>query len=160
MTVASRSRSYVIANDLSASAVEDIRRNIAYNGLAPKGLQSLEGTAGLSEDEIKPGQQWSKADIEEAKLGKVRANEGDAWCVRSLDTRLYLKEIELMQGSDGNTRSVFMYQHRSEDARFDCVDLDPYGSAVPFLDAAMNAIADGGGSTLSGARSRGRRSDP
>ncbi|POY73132.1 hypothetical protein BMF94_3825 [Rhodotorula taiwanensis] len=109
---------YVIANDLSASAVEDIRRNIAYNGLAPKGLQSLEGTAGLSEDEIKPGQQWSKADIEEAKLGKVRANEGDA--------------------------CVFMYQHRSEDARFDCVDLDPYGSAVPFLDAAMNAIADGG----------------
>lgn len=37
-----------------------------------------------------------------------------------------------------------MYQHRAEDARFDCVDLDPYGSAVPFLDAAMNAIADGG----------------
>lgn len=40
--------------------------------------------------------------------------------------------------------SVFMYQHRAEEARFDCVDLDPYGSAVPFLDAAMNAIADGG----------------
>ncbi len=37
-----------------------------------------------------------------------------------------------------------MYQHRAEEARFDCVDLDPYGSAVPFLDAAMNAIADGG----------------
>lgn len=40
--------------------------------------------------------------------------------------------------------SVYMYQHRGEDQRFDCVDLDPYGSAVPFLDAAMNAIADGG----------------
>lgn len=40
--------------------------------------------------------------------------------------------------------SVFMYQHRAEEARFDCIDLDPYGSAVPFLDAAMNAIADGG----------------
>lgn len=40
--------------------------------------------------------------------------------------------------------SVFMCQHRAEEARFDCVDLDPYGSAVPFLDAAMNAIADGG----------------
>lgn len=39
-----------------------------------------------------------------------------------------------------------MYQHRAEEARFDCVDLDPYGSAVPFLDAAMNAIADGGAS--------------
>ncbi|GAA6021147.1 hypothetical protein JCM8202_001874 [Rhodotorula sphaerocarpa] len=109
---------YVIANDLSASAVEDIRRNIAYNGLAPKGIASLPGAEGLPEEEVKPGREWSKADIEEAKLGKVRANEGDA--------------------------CVFMYQHRAEEARFDCVDLDPYGSAVPFLDAAMNAIADGG----------------
>jgi hypothetical protein len=33
------------------------------------------------EDEIKPGKEFSKAQIEEAKLGKVRANEGDAWCV-------------------------------------------------------------------------------
>lgn len=40
--------------------------------------------------------------------------------------------------------SVYMYQHRKEEDRFDCIDLDPYGSAVPFLDAAMNAIADGG----------------
>ncbi|GAA5982408.1 hypothetical protein JCM10908_006634 [Rhodotorula pacifica] len=109
---------YVIANDLSASAVEDIRRNIAFNGLAPKGLYSLPGTEGLQEEAIKPGKEWSKAAIEEARLGKVRVNEGDA--------------------------CVFMYQHRAEDARFDCVDLDPYGSAVPFLDAAMNAIADGG----------------
>ncbi|GAA5973656.1 hypothetical protein JCM8115_006181 [Rhodotorula mucilaginosa] len=109
---------YVIANDLSASAVEDIRRNIAFNGLAPKGLHSIPGTEGMTEDEIKPGKEFSKAQIEEAKLGKVRANEGDA--------------------------CVFMYQHRAEEARFDCVDLDPYGSAVPFLDAAMNAIADGG----------------
>lgn len=37
-----------------------------------------------------------------------------------------------------------MYQHRGEDARFDCVDLDPYGSATPFLDAAVGVIADGG----------------
>ena len=43
-------------------------------------------------------------------------------------------------------RSVYMYQHRNEDKRFDCIDLDPYGSAVPFLDSAMNAIADGGAS--------------
>ncbi|KWU41274.1 N2,N2-dimethylguanosine tRNA methyltransferase [Rhodotorula sp. JG-1b] len=109
---------YVIANDLSASAVEDIRRNIAFNGLAPKGLHSIPGTEGMPEEEIKPGKEFSKAQIEEAKWGKVRANEGDA--------------------------CVFMYQHRAEEARFDCVDLDPYGSAVPFLDAAMNAIADGG----------------
>ena len=71
----------MIANDLSASAVEDIRRNIAFNGLAPKGLHSIPGTEGMPEEEIKPGKEFSKAQIEEAKWGKVRANEGDAWCV-------------------------------------------------------------------------------
>ncbi|BGP43727.1 RNA methyltransferase tRNA(m5U54)methyltransferase [Rhodotorula kratochvilovae] len=109
---------HVVANDLSASAVQDIQRNIAFNGLAPKGVFSLPGTEGMKEEDIKPGGARSKADIDEARYGKVRVNEGDA--------------------------CVFMYQHRNEDARFDCIDLDPYGSAVPFLDAAMNAIADGG----------------
>jgi hypothetical protein len=80
----------VIANDLSASAVEDIRRNIAFNGLAPKGLHSIPGTEGMTEDEIKPGKEFSKAQIEEAKLGKVRANEGDAWCVAVRGFRCFL----------------------------------------------------------------------
>lgn len=40
--------------------------------------------------------------------------------------------------------SVVMYNHRTESTRFDCVDLDPYGTAVPFLDAAIGAVADGG----------------
>ncbi|GAA6003324.1 tRNA (guanine26-N2)-dimethyltransferase [Rhodotorula paludigena] len=109
---------YVVANDLSAGAVEDIRRNVAFNGLAPKGVLSLPGTEGLKEEDVKPSGARSKADIDEARLGKVRVNEGDA--------------------------CVYMYQHRKEEDRFDCIDLDPYGSAVPFLDAAMNAIADGG----------------
>ncbi|BGP20352.1 hypothetical protein JCM10213_001594 [Rhodosporidiobolus nylandii] len=111
---------YVIANDLSPSAVVDIKRNVAFNGLAPAGVASLPGFAesGMKEDEVKAGSKWSKAQVEEAREGRVRVNEGDA--------------------------CVFMYQHRAEDQRFDCIDLDPYGSAVPFLDAAMNAIADGG----------------
>lgn len=37
-----------------------------------------------------------------------------------------------------------MYSHRNDSKRFDCVDLDPYGTAVPFLDAAIGAVADGG----------------
>ncbi|GAA5895558.1 hypothetical protein JCM8208_005267 [Rhodotorula glutinis] len=109
---------YVVANDLSASAVKDIERNVAFNRLEPKGVLSLPGTEGMKEEDVKPLGARSKADIDEARFGKVRVNEGDA--------------------------CVYMYQHRNEDKRFDCIDLDPYGSAVPFLDSAMNAIADGG----------------
>jgi tRNA (guanine26-N2/guanine27-N2)-dimethyltransferase len=91
--------SYVVANDLSASAVVDIKRNIEYNGLAPKGLPATttvtgEGAiqdpqeaekdvaaegANEKEKEAAPKFNMSKAQLEELTLGKVRANEGDAW---------------------------------------------------------------------------------
>ncbi|WVF71628.1 N2,N2-dimethylguanosine tRNA methyltransferase [Kwoniella sp. CBS 6097] len=53
--------------------------------------------------------------------GRVKINEGDA--------------------------CAFMYSHRSAvgpTQRVDVVDLDPYGTAAPFIDAALGCIADGG----------------
>jgi tRNA G26 N,N-dimethylase Trm1 len=40
--------------------------------------------------------------------------------------------------------SALMYNHRAERARVDVVDLDPYGSAAPFIDPAVQCVADGG----------------
>jgi tRNA G26 N,N-dimethylase Trm1 len=37
-----------------------------------------------------------------------------------------------------------MYSHRREGMQVDCIDLDPYGTAAPFVDAAVQAVADGG----------------
>lgn len=37
-----------------------------------------------------------------------------------------------------------MYSHREERKRVDVVDLDPYGTAAPFIDAAVQCISDGG----------------
>lgn len=37
-----------------------------------------------------------------------------------------------------------MYSHRTPHTRVDVVDLDPYGTAAPFIDAAIGSIADGG----------------
>jgi len=39
-----------------------------------------------------------------------------------------------------------MYSHREEKRRVDVVDLDPYGTAAPFIDAAVQSVNDGGGS--------------
>lgn len=39
---------------------------------------------------------------------------------------------------------MLMYQHRDPLEQFDVIDLDPYGSASPFLDPAVQAVADGG----------------
>lgn len=40
--------------------------------------------------------------------------------------------------------SSLMYSHREEKRRVDVVDLDPYGTAAPFIDAAVQCINDGG----------------
>jgi tRNA (guanine26-N2/guanine27-N2)-dimethyltransferase len=37
-----------------------------------------------------------------------------------------------------------MYSHRDPQARVDVVDLDPYGTAAPFIDAAVQSVRDGG----------------
>lgn len=37
-----------------------------------------------------------------------------------------------------------MNMQRRQKTLFEVVDLDPYGSAVPFLESALNAMADGG----------------
>ncbi|KIY43399.1 N2,N2-dimethylguanosine tRNA methyltransferase [Fistulina hepatica ATCC 64428] len=50
--------------------------------------------------------------------GKVRVNQGDA--------------------------SALMYEHRHHKSQVDVVDLDPYGTAAPFIDAAVQCVSDGG----------------
>lgn len=39
---------------------------------------------------------------------------------------------------------MLMYEHRNPAKRVDVVDLDPYGTAAPFIDAAVQAVVDGG----------------
>jgi tRNA (guanine26-N2/guanine27-N2)-dimethyltransferase len=51
---------------------------------------------------------------------------------------LSLAEIKAMDGVD------LMYEKRKDKDFYDVVDLDPYGTAVPFLDASIQAIEDGG----------------
>ncbi|KAF8576392.1 N2,N2-dimethylguanosine tRNA methyltransferase [Ramaria rubella] len=97
---------YVIANDLSPSATETMRRNVIFNNLGPKETPAILESGEESLNASKPS------------LGTVRVNEGDA--------------------------CALMYAHRAERQRVDVVDLDPYGTAAPFLDAAVQCINDGG----------------
>ena len=40
--------------------------------------------------------------------------------------------------------NMVMHHHRGEGKMFDIVDLDPYGTAAPFLDAALQSVQSGG----------------
>lgn len=78
----------IVSNDLSALAVDAIKKNIKYN------------------------------EVEDI----VRPNVGDA--------RAYM--YSLQSETDAHNR------------KFHVIDLDPYGTAGPFLDAAVQAVTDGG----------------
>ncbi|EPT06176.1 hypothetical protein FOMPIDRAFT_133734 [Fomitopsis schrenkii] len=97
---------YVIANDLSPSAVAAMKRNVEINGLA-----GTEPATGGDLTKLENGSSRPKPP-------KVRVNEGDA--------------------------CALMYSHRTDKARVDVVDLDPYGTAAPFIDAAVQSVNDGG----------------
>jgi len=40
--------------------------------------------------------------------------------------------------------NLFMSRYAAPRKRFDCIDIDPFGSPVPFLDSAVRALRDGG----------------
>jgi len=40
--------------------------------------------------------------------------------------------------------NLFMSRHAAPHKRFDCIDMDPFGSPAPFLDSAVRALRDGG----------------
>jgi len=94
-----------------------MRRNVAINGLGPEKKD-------VDASELFPKE----------KEGKVRVNEGDAWWVSPLIAQMGTLTI----------RSALMYSHRDPQARVDVVDLDPYGTAAPFIDGAVQSVHDGG----------------
>ncbi|KIY72133.1 N2,N2-dimethylguanosine tRNA methyltransferase [Cylindrobasidium torrendii FP15055 ss-10] len=67
---------------------------------------------------IKRNVTWNDIEMPEANNGKIRVNQGDA--------------------------CTLMYSHREDAKRVDVVDLDPYGTAAPFIDAGIQSVRDGG----------------
>lgn len=57
-------------------------------------------------------------DFNQVESSKIRVQQGDAICA--------------------------MHSSKGTGERFDVIDLDPYGSAAPFLDAAVQSVEDGG----------------
>ncbi|KAJ1921184.1 RNA methyltransferase tRNA(m5U54)methyltransferase [Mycoemilia scoparia] len=76
---------------------------------------------------------------------KIIANDLADDAVESIRRNVHYNELDpnLVVANKGDAISV-LYQHREHDDQFDVVDLDPYGSAVPFIDGAIQAVKNGG----------------
>lgn len=78
-------------------------------------------------------------------MNSILINDIEPAAVDAIETNLKHNGItsEKMKPNLGDATMV-MYEHRTGSKQFDVVDLDPYGSAAPFLDSAVQAVANGG----------------
>ncbi|KAI0206441.1 N2,N2-dimethylguanosine tRNA methyltransferase [Astrocystis sublimbata] len=68
---------------------------------------------------------------------KVIATQGDA--------RAHMYHIVADEATRDHDRTKFGKKSKIKSNRYNVIDLDPYGTAAPFLDAAVNAVRDDGG---------------
>lgn len=114
----------VLANDLAPTAVQALRRNLALNFPPDRPIEEwapLASKEGGGDAEVQEETQTEPPSDDKLAIHpdcKVQVNQGDA--------------------------IALMYNHRDPPLRFDVVDLDPYGTASPFLDAAVQSVTDGG----------------
>ncbi|KAL2816767.1 N2,N2-dimethylguanosine tRNA methyltransferase [Aspergillus granulosus] len=83
---------------------------------------------------------------------RVVANDLSSQAIQSMKQNIEYNGLEnLIQTNNGDAR-LYMYSrlkpvntHKKDEAgKFDVIDLDPYGTAAPFLDAAVQGIKDEG----------------
>ncbi|KAI8926939.1 N2,N2-dimethylguanosine tRNA methyltransferase-domain-containing protein [Entophlyctis helioformis] len=77
-------------------------------------------------------------------VGEIIANDLDAVAVKAIERNVaHNKAGDIIKPNQGDATQV-MYRALGNNLRYDVVDLDPYGSASPFLDSAVQAVSDGG----------------
>ncbi|KAG9318896.1 N2,N2-dimethylguanosine tRNA methyltransferase-domain-containing protein [Chiua virens] len=119
---------FVLLEALSATGLRSIRyakeiplvRFVIANDLEPSATAAMRRNVEINglgpfEEEIAT---QDGQQVVKSNAGKVRVHEDDA--------------------------CALMYNHRTEKTHVDVVDLDPYGTAAPFIDAAVQAINSGG----------------
>ncbi|KAK6097969.1 RNA methyltransferase tRNA(m5U54)methyltransferase [Batrachochytrium dendrobatidis] len=113
------------AVDLTHADYVDQRFNI-LEALSATGLRSI---------------RYAK-EIEHAS--EIIANDLLDAAVESIKRNVIHNKVEnIVQSHKGDACQV-MYRTVGTEKRYDVIDLDPYGSAAPFLDGAVQSVSDGG----------------
>ncbi|KAJ5872043.1 uncharacterized protein N7529_004396 [Penicillium soppii] len=71
---------------------------------------------------------------------KVVGNDLSETAIKSMKQNIEFNNLKTIQPNLGDARA-YMYENPT---KFDVIDLDPYGTASPFLDAAVQGAKDGG----------------
>lgn len=130
-------RTIQILDDASVTDPEKEDGPSAREGFKHEGFTILEALAASGLRSIR----YAK---EIPNLQAITVNDIDPDAMTSIQRNIRHNGLseDTVKPNLGDACSV-MHAHR-EGRRFDVIDLDPYGSASPFIDAATQAVADGG----------------
>nr|XP_012807664.2 tRNA (guanine(26)-N(2))-dimethyltransferase [Jaculus jaculus] len=118
-------------------AVGEPPRTAAVGEICEEGLRVLEGLAASGLRSIRFAR-------EVPGLRSVVANDASARAVELIRDNVKFNGVaHLVEPSHADAR-MLMYRHLKASERFDVIDLDPYGSPALFLDAAVQAVSEGG----------------
>lgn len=166
---------WVLANDLSPTAVEMMKRNVALNfppdrpvdewivseangnkaeSEAEESDEAMDEDAlAEREDEARAKAQAAAAEISEQSKEAPTTEQDVAPTTPAPSTVETAATTEASAAAihpdckvklNAGDAITLMYTHREPNKRFDVVDLDPYGSAAPFIDGGVQSVADGG----------------
>ncbi|XP_043825653.1 tRNA (guanine(26)-N(2))-dimethyltransferase-like isoform X1 [Dromiciops gliroides] len=115
----------------------DQPQTAAVGNVCEEGLRVLEGLAASGLHSIR----FAK---EVPGVQAVIANDASSRAVDLIRCNIQLNNVShLVQPNLADAR-LLMYEHQRRSQRFDVIDLDPYGSPATFLDAAVQAVSEGG----------------
>lgn len=120
--------SFTILDALSATGLRALRyaqelpfvTSVTANDLLPSAVEAIRRNAAHN-----------------GVASKVIATSGDA--------RAHMYSMLAEEVSRDHDREKHFKRNKSKGKRYNVIDLDPYGTAAPFLDAAVNAVRDDGG---------------
>lgn len=129
-----------ILDALAASGLRSIRY-LKECYVSKKFLKASASTTGESCSDDGNGNNKDKSFI-----GEIVVNDLDPAAVEQAHENIKFNEADLtiIKPHCGDALDL-MYKSRAvSEKKFDVIDLDPYGSAAPFIDAAVQAVSNGG----------------
>jgi len=146
-TVVSEGRAEVLfpsREEVFYNPVQEFNRDLSISVIQAHIDGQVEGGARLLEALAASGLRSVRFAKELRGLESVVANDWSRQAVESIARNVKHNEVEEVVKPHNGDAAMLMYSHRRPEQRFHVIDLDPYGSPTPFLDSAVQAVADGG----------------
>ncbi|XP_056136120.1 tRNA (guanine(26)-N(2))-dimethyltransferase isoform X2 [Lampris incognitus] len=115
----------------------ELAETVTVGEKCENGLRVLEGLAAS-------GLRSVRFALEVPGLQSVTANDFSTKAAALISRNAQYNGVSHLLQASCRDASMLMYEMRGKKERYDVIDLDPYGSPATFLDAAVQAISEGG----------------